>query len=164
MPFAMSKGKIEPITFSWIRFKLVNQFSFLWLSLLNCIASSNKTDLNIAFVWCNLRLMNCLPSVVGLAKSLVADPKSSSVIMQWLTSTNSTSPVGSAVQPCWNVSSKPLLANPEVSACRMRHLTFLMQLSKLCHSWIYVKALPQHTSNRLLDVMHSNVGQWDRVR
>ena len=64
--------------------------------------------------------MNCLPSAVGFTKSLVTKPKSSSMVTQWLTSRNSTSPVFSAVQACRNVSSKRLFSKAEVSACRMR--------------------------------------------
>ena len=61
-----------------------------------------------------------LSSAGGLKKSLLTKPKSSSMVTQWLTSRNSASPVFSAVQDCRNVSSKPLLWKPEVSACRMR--------------------------------------------
>jgi len=70
--------------------------------------------------WWEFPLMNCLPSAVGLTKSLVTKPKSFSMVTQWLTSRNSTSPVFSAVQAYRNVSSKPLLAKAEVSTCRMR--------------------------------------------
>ena len=63
--------------------------------------------------------MNCLPSAVGLTKSLTTMSRPSSIVMQWLTSGNSTSPVWSPVQPWRNVSSKPRLANAEVSASRI---------------------------------------------
>ena len=39
------------------------------------------------------------------------------------------------------VTSRPLWANAEVSACRMRLLPFLMRLSKLCNRLIYGKVL-----------------------
>jgi len=64
--------------------------------------------------------MNCLPSAVGFTKSLVTKLKSSSMVTQWLTSRNQTSPVFSAVQACRKVSSKPLFSTAEDSACRMR--------------------------------------------
>jgi len=68
--------------------------------------------------------MNCFPSAVGFMKSLVTNPKSSSVEMQWLTSRNSTSPFWWAVQTWGKVSSKPLLmlTKAEVSAHRMLSL------------------------------------------
>ena len=101
------------------QFKLLMQSSFLWLRRLNFIASLNKIDLNIDFGWFYFPFMNCLPSPMGLTKCLVTMPKWSSVVMQWLSSRNSTSPFWSAVQAYRNISSKPLLANAEVSACCM---------------------------------------------
>jgi len=48
-------------------------------------------------------VMNCRPSAVGSTNSLLTNLKLSSVFMQRLTSTNSTSPVCSAVQAQRNV-------------------------------------------------------------
>jgi len=63
----MSKGTFEWIAFSLSRFRLVRYASFLWLRRLNLTASSKKIDLNVAFGFCDLPLMNCLPSAVGFA-------------------------------------------------------------------------------------------------
>jgi len=65
---------------------------------LNHIASLNQTDWNVVFEWCGFQLMSWLPSAADFAKSLTTNPKSSSVVIQWLRSRNSTSTVCSAVQ------------------------------------------------------------------
>ena len=82
MSLVMSKGKFERIAFSLSRFKLQRQSSFLWLRRFNLIASPNKIDLKVDSGWCDFPFMNCLPLAVGLTKSLVTKPKSSSVVMQ----------------------------------------------------------------------------------
>jgi len=56
------KESLSGAFLSLSRFGLMMQSFFLWLSRLNLIASPNKIDLKVAFGWCDLLVMNCLPS------------------------------------------------------------------------------------------------------
>jgi len=81
MSLVMSKGKLERIACSFSRFKLLRLSSFLWFRRLSLIASPNKIDSKVDCEWCDFPFMNCLPSPVGLTKSLVTKPKLSSAVM-----------------------------------------------------------------------------------
>jgi len=59
-----------------------------------------------------------------------------------------------------NVSSKPMWANAEVNACRMRSLVFSDAFIQIMSSMDQRKSSASHTSNRQYNAMHCAV--WEQ--